>query len=62
MNSRRIISFSILTDAGEATLSYALFEMINGSPVMTPCDAQGNTIFISDAITDLDPDSHKATA
>ena len=42
--NKQIITYSILTSEGQATLAFALFEMIDGRVIMTPCDANGNVI------------------
>lgn len=59
--SRQVITIPLQDEDQLYTPKFALFEMVNGRSIMTPCDAEGN-LYVSDCETQLDPDSHKVQA
>jgi hypothetical protein len=44
MNTKQVITIPLQNEEQTYVPQFALFEMINGKAVMTPCDADGNLL------------------
>lgn len=44
MNTRQVITIPLQAEDASYAPQFALFEMIDGRAVMTPCDADGNPL------------------